>query len=153
MTTIATTTAAKSTSKDLKDAQILMTRYARLNKSRQDLLDSIMEQLTGYEKEMKETEKQLIQIGERNKAAFNNDDNLELNDGYLHIAKITEVLTGKKFNLTDFYHKHPDYVGVTMKVAPIKKAFLDKDQRKELKSMGVDVSTKDKVEVKLRKGS
>jgi len=151
MTTIATTTAAKSTSKDLKDAQILMTRYARLNKSRQDLLDSIMEQLRGYEGEMKETQKQLIEIGERNKAAFNNDGNLELNDGYLHIAKVTEVLTRKKFDLADFYKKHPDFVDVTLKVSPIKKAFLDKDQRKELTALGVDVTTSDKVEVKLRK--
>lgn len=149
-TPTATTTTVK---KDLKQAEELMKRYALLNRSRKDLLDTIMEELKGYEDEMAKTQKALIEIGERNKPAFNADGNLEFDEGYLHIAHNTVVNTKKKFDLAEFAEMKPDMVDIKLKVAPIKKAFLDKDQRKELTSLGVEVDTAEKVEVKLRKGA
>lgn len=153
MTTSTTTTKskAKGKSKDLAEAEVLMTRYARLNQSRKDLLDTIMDQLKGYENEMKETEKKLIEIGERNKPAFDGDGNLDLGDGYLHIARNAKVITGKKFDLAEFHAARPEMVDVTLKLNPIKKAFLDKEQRKELVALGVQIDTVDKVQVILNK--
>lgn len=142
--------AAKTSKKDLKEADVLMTRYARLNQSRKDLLDTIMEEVKAYETEMKETEKKLIDIGERNKVEFNADGNLVFDDGYLHIAKNTVIVTKKKFDLAEFAAAKPDFISVELKTNPIKKAFLDKDQRKELAALGVDLDTKEKIEVKVK---
>jgi hypothetical protein len=137
--------------KILKQAGDLMHRYALLNQSRKDLLDSIMEELKGYEKEMKETEVKLIEIGEKNKLMFNADGNLAFDDGYLHITKNTVVITKKKFDMATFAASQPEMIDIKFRTNPIKKAFLDKDLRKNLTALGVDIDTVEKVEVKVGK--
>lgn len=148
------TTATKKKAKPGKDsvrAEELMTRYALMNKSRQDLLDTIMDELKRYEQGMKETEKELIEIGERNRASFNTEGNWMMEDGYLHIAKTTVAQTGRNFDLAQFAQERPDMIDIKLKVKPIKEAFLDKDQRKELKALGVSVDTRESIEVKITK--
>lgn len=137
--------------KVLKQANDLMHRYALLNESRKDLLDSIMEELKGYENEMKETEAKLIEIGEKNRLMFDDKKNLHLDDGYLHIEESTVVVTAKKFSFAEFLAVHPEMVDYKLKVAPIKKAVLNKDLSKELKKLGVGTDTQEKVKVILQK--
>lgn len=137
--------------KVMKQANDLMHKYALLNESRKDLLDSIMGELKGYEKELKETEAKLIEIGEKNRLLFDDKKNLHLDDGYLHIEESTVVVTAKKFSFAEFLGVHPEMVDYKLKVAPIKKAFLNEDLRKELKTLGVSTDTEEKVKVILSK--
>lgn len=137
--------------KILKQANDLMHKYALLNESRKDLLDSIMEELKGYEKELKETEAKLIEIGEKNRLLFDDKKNLRLDDGYLHIEENTVVVTAKKFSFAEFLAARPEMVEYKLRVAPIKKAFLNEDLRKELKTLGVSTDTLEKVKVILSK--
>lgn len=139
--------------KIMKQANDLMHRYALLNQSRKDLLDSIMEELKGYETELKETEHKLIEIGEKNRLLFDEKDNLHLDDGYLHIEKSTVIVTAKKFSFADFLERRPEMVEYKLMVAPIKKAFLNEDLRKELKALGVSTDTTEKVKVILPKNN
>lgn len=145
------TPALSGTKKVLKHAGDLMHKYALLNQNRKDLLDSIMEELKGYEKELKETELKLIDIGEKNRLLFDADGNLVFDDGYLHVEQSTVIVTSKKFDLGTFLKARPDMVDVTLRVSPIKKAFLDKDLRKELTALGVGTDTTEKVKVILPK--
>lgn len=137
--------------KIMKQANDLMHKYALLNQSRRDLLDSIMDELKGYEKEMKETEAKLIEIGEKNRLLFDEKNNLHLDDGYLHIEESTVIVTSKKFTFAKFLDAHPEMVDYKLKVAPIKKAFLNEDLRKELKTLGVGTDTDTRVTVVLPK--
>jgi hypothetical protein len=151
METVTKPTAKATTKKVLKQADELMQRHAKAIEQRKLLLDSIMVELKVYEMDIKETERQLIEIGEQNKEIFNTDGNLVFDDGYLHIAKNTVVITKKKFDLALFAAAKPDLIDVTLKTNPIKKAFMDKDMRKELVGFGVDVDTVDKVQVICKK--
>lgn len=151
MKTTTATPALTGSKKVLKQAGDLMRKYALLNQSRKDLLDSIMEELTGYEKELKETEAQLIDIGEKNRLLFDTDGNLKFDDGYLHIEESTVIVTSKKFEFGKFLAAQPNLVEYKLCVAPIKKAFLNEDLRKELKALGVSTDTKERVKVILPK--
>lgn len=133
---------------ELKKANALMSKYAALIQQRKDLLDTIMEEMKGIEDGMKQAQLELIELGNEHKASFDSDGNLLLEDGYLHIAKVTEIVTTKKFALKTFAATMPDMIKIEMKVAPIKKAFLDEQQRKELKLLGITIDTSDKMEVK-----
>lgn len=141
--------------KKMKQAEELMHKYALLNRSRKDLLDTIMEELTGYEKEIKETQAKLIEIGEdfrkAGKLHFDQEGNIHFNDGYLHIKSETVVVTSKKFSFAEFLAVHPEMVDYSLKVAPIKKAVLNQDLNKELKKLGVTTDTDEKVQVILAK--
>jgi len=134
-----------------KKVDELMSQYATLNQQRKDLLDSIMPELKVIEEGMKEKQLQLIDLGNENKKSFDDKGNLMLTDGYLHIAKVTQVNLGRKFDLKAFADAFPQMINIEPKVAPIKKAFLDAELRKELKKHGVSVDTDDKMEVKLHK--
>jgi hypothetical protein len=136
---------------ELKKVDTLMSQYAVLNQQRQDLLDTIMPDLKVIEEGMKAKQLKLKEIGEANKESFDEKGNLHLSDGYLHIARSTNVLVGKKFDLSVFAKEKPHMIDIAMKTKPIKDAFLDKDMRKELKALGVDVTTTETVEVKLTK--
>lgn len=129
----------------------LMEKYTELMNARTKLLGTIMEELTVKEKEMKEAQTELIEIGERCKHLFDEKSNWDFETGYLHIAKNTVVKTTRKFDLSTFAKERPEMINVTLKVNPIKKAFLDNAMRKELKSLGVNVDTADTVQVLLKK--
>lgn len=137
-----------------KQAEDLMRKYALLNQSRKDLLDTIIEELTGYEKEMKNAEAKLIEIGEdfrKSGLYYDADGNIHFDDGYLHIEESTVVVTSKKFDFAKFLSEQPNLVEYKLMVAPIKKAFLNEDTRKQLKALGVSTDTKEKVKVILPK--
>lgn len=155
MKTTTATPALTGEKKKLKQAEELMHKYALLNRSRKDLLDTIMDELTGYEKEIKATQVKLIEIGEEFRKAgklnYNADGNIHFEDGYLHIAESTVVVTSKKFSFAEFLAAHPEMVDYTLKVSPIKKAALNKEMSKELKKLGVSTDTTEKVQVILSK--
>lgn len=136
---------------DIDRAEELMNLYAAANEHRTALVESIMEELKAVELSMKETELELIAIGEKNKSKFDAKDNLHLEKGYLHIARKTVILTKKTFDLATFAEERPEMVDYTLKVKPIKDAWLDKNMQKELRALKITVDTTKKVEVKLNK--
>lgn len=140
----------KTKQTDIERAEALMTKFALMNQCRQDLLNSVMEEVKGYEKGIKEAQLELIVIGERNKQKFV-DNNLHLKDGYLHIANNAQVVTGRKFDLKTFAEARPDWIDVELKLKHIKAAWMDKEQNKELRGLGVTVDTEQSIEVKLNK--
>lgn len=141
--------------KKMKQAEELMHKFALLNRSRKDLIDTIIDELTGYEKEIKATEAKLVEIGEdfrkAGKLNYDADGNIHFDDGYLHIEKKTVVVTSKKFTFAEFLAVHPEMVSYDLKVKPIKDAVLNQDLNKELKKLGVSTDTKEKVQVLLAK--
>jgi phosphoenolpyruvate-protein kinase (PTS system EI component) len=135
--------------KDMTTAAALMTKLELLTKSQRDLVETINEELKGYEAGIKEVQKQLIEIGERNRSQFDEKERIVFEEGYLLLSKKTEVKVKKTFDLHEFATAKPNMVSIELKVKPIKDAFLDEDQRKELSAFGVSVTTEKKVQVKL----
>lgn len=133
--------------KDLTRAEELMRTYAQAQANKQALNATIKNELDAYSKTMKEAEAELLQIGERNRAEFDADKNLVFDDGYLHIADSTVVVTTRKFDMAEFHAAHPELIDINLKKGPIKKAFLDKDQRKELMGFGVQTDNEEIMEV------
>jgi hypothetical protein len=125
-----------------------MTTYATVCENRKRLLDSIKNELDAYNKNMKELEAELIEIGNANKDQFDADNNLYLERGYLHIGKQTVVTTSRKFDVSQVLEENPDLVDFKLRVKPVKELFLDKEGRKQLKEFGIKVSTEDVMEVK-----
>lgn len=134
-----------------KKADELMSKYVALLKQRKDLLEPVLEQVKLIEASAKVHQEALIELGNQNKEAFNEEGNYELTDGYLHIAQNAKVVCSKKFDVKAFHQAHPELVVIDLKLAPIKKAFLDANQRKELKAFGVSVDTTSVMEVKPQK--
>jgi hypothetical protein len=145
MTKIKNTTA----NTDLKRAEELMQLYAQITVNKKNLQDTIAEEMKAYNDGLKNYGKELLEIAERNPQAFNTDGNLMLEHGYIHTVSNTVVVTTKKFDAMKFQAECPDMIDLqkALKIAPIKKAFLDKDFRKTLKSLGVDVNTDQSLEV------
>jgi hypothetical protein len=134
-----------------KKAIELMRVYTQSLENKNALMDTIKNELDAYAKNMKEAEEALLAIGEANKDAFGTDGNLDLESGYLHIAKNTVVVKTRKFDLATFMEQKSDLVKWEFKTGDIKKAFLDKDQRKELVALGVQTDVTDTIEVKVNK--
>lgn len=133
-----------------KKANELMCTFAQCKQNKADLMATIKNAMDAYDKNMKEAEEQLLKIGEENKADFI-DGNLQFEDGYLHIANNTVVVMGRKFNLADFMEQKADLVKWELKKGEIKKAFLDKDHRKELIALGVQMDSEETMQVLLNK--
>lgn len=124
-----------------------MRAYAQSQANKKALMDTIKNELDAYAKNMKEAEAELLEIGARNRDEFDTDGNLVFDDGYLHIANSTVVITTRKFDLAEFYAAHPELVDVDLKKGAIKKAFIDKDQRKELMGFGVQTDNEEVMQV------
>lgn len=135
----------------VKKATELMREYAQLTENKKALMATIKNELDAYNQGIKETEEQLIAIGEENRDSFDGDGNLNLEHGYLHIANSAVVVCGKKFNWPDFLEQKGDLVKLAFETGKIKKAFLDKEQRKELIALGVQVDNETCVQVILPK--
>ena len=133
--------------KDLTRAEELMRTYAQSDANKKALMATIKNELDAYNDRMKAAEEELLQIGERNRDQFDTDGNLVFEDGYLHIVTTTDVVTTRKFDLATFHQSHPELLKVEFKKGEIKKAFLDKDQRKELMSFGVQTDNKEVMQV------
>jgi len=146
-----TETLTTSSKKDLKRAEQLMREYATAFDNKKRLQEEIKNEMDAYNESMKKAEKELIEIGIRNPSEFDGDGNLSFNDGYLHITNNAVIITKKKFDVKSFYDAYPDLIDIDLKKGAIKKAFMDKDIRKELKLLGVDVDNEQGMQVLLHK--
>lgn len=136
-----------ATQKDLKRAEELMTIYAQCFENKRALQASIANEMKAYDENMKAAEAELLEIGARNRAAFDEKGNLCFERGYLHIATNTVVEKTRKFDLTAFALQLPDLIDVKLKLAPIKKMWLDKSGQKELRQLGVQIDTQEEIQV------
>lgn len=138
-----------TTHTDLKRAEELMQLFAQITVNKKNLQDTIAEEMKAYNEGLKKTGSELLEIAARNPSAFNTEGNLVLEHGYVHTVSNTVVITTKKFDAMKFQAECPDMIDLqkALKVAPIKKAFLDKDFRKTLKGLGVDVNTEQSMEI------
>lgn len=141
-------TATAAMNKSTKDkANALMREYVQSLENKRNLQATIANELAAYDKNMKEAEAALIELGERYKPNFDADGNLHLEDGYLHIANNTIVETTKKFNLLEFSVAFSDLIDIKLKTAPVKKLWLNKEGNKDLKQYGVRVDTVEVMQV------
>ena len=136
-----------ATQKDIQRAEDLMNIFAQSYANKKALQESIKNEVKAYDKNMEEAEKELLEIGKRNRVAFDKDGNLVLENGYLHIADKTVVLTGKNFDLTTFQEVHPGMVDIKFKVDLIKKAYKHRLLRKDLNKLGIELGTKEEMQV------
>jgi hypothetical protein len=141
------TTTKTTTKKDLQRAEELMRVYAQSEANKKALEATIANELKAYTDNMKEAKQELIEIGERNRDQFDADDNLQLEQGYLHVAKNSVVQTMKKFNMAEFLEQKSDFVKIDFEKARIKKAWNDIDQHNELIELGVQVTTEEEMQV------
>lgn len=144
-----TTATKQSPKKDLTRAEELMRIHAQSLANKKDLFDTIRNEMEAYDKNIKETAEELKQIGERNKAIFDEKGNLQLEHGYLHISNSVVVVQGRKFDLATFHAAHPELVDVELKRGEIKKLFQDKEGRKELISLGIQTDNEQTIQVKV----
>jgi hypothetical protein len=145
-----TTAKQPTTKQDLKRAEELMKVYAQSKANMARLAATIANEVAAYKKNIDESEKELIEIGDRNRHLFV-DSNLKLEDGYLHIANNSVIETTNKFNWTEFLEQKGNLVKIEFEKDKVKKAWLDIDQHNELISFGVQVNTEKVIEVKLPK--
>jgi hypothetical protein len=136
--------------KDLHRAEELMKAYAEFKKEKDSITEQFKESLDPISTSMKEAEKELIEIAKRNRKQFDVDKNLVLEHGYVHIADRTVVKPGENFSWTKFLKKFSDFVEFKFKVTPIKKAFLDGDQRPALVAQDIDLKVEEDFEVKVK---
>lgn len=141
----------KAQANDLKRAEQLMREYAQSAENKKALMESIKNELDSYNKNMKEAEAELLEIGARNRHKFDDKGNLVFADGYLHVVNNTVVVTTRNFDLASFIDDCPDLVDTKLKTAAIKKAFLNEDSRKELARMGVKLDTEESLQVIIAK--
>ena len=134
---------------ELKRANELMQLIAQITVNKKQLQDSIANEMKAYNDGLKKFETELLEIAERNSEEFNEDGNLVLNHGYVHTTNNTVVITGKKFDATKFQSAFPDMIDLmkSLKLSQIKKAFLEKETRKELKALGVDITTEQSLQI------
>lgn len=135
---------------DMARANELMRTYAQSLENKKALEAGIANEMNAYKENMQKAEKELLEIGERNRNLFE-DDNLRFDDGYLHVANNSVVETTKKFSMTDFLEQKGDLVKISFETAKIKKAWLDTDHHNELIALGVQVNTEKVLEVKVNK--
>jgi len=135
---------------DLQRAAELMRVYAELEKEKADISQQFKETLDPITTSMKEAELELIEIGKRNRKEFDVNKNLVFDDGYLHISDTTSVEVGKNFSWKKFLTKFEDMVNTSFKIAPIKKAFMDGDQRAALLDQDIDLKLTEVYQVKVK---
>ncbi len=137
----------------VEEAKRAMEQYANHHRLSQATKARFANEMEKHAEQMKLLGAQLIEFGKANRDSFDEKENLELGDGYLHIEKNTVVLKSKKFDAKEFGKAFPECFDIdkAFKVAPLKKAFLDNGLRKELKSLGVSLDTQDDMKVCLHK--
>lgn len=146
-----TKTVKSNPKKDLNRAAQLMRTLSQASENKKRLLEKIKNELDAYDKNIKEATAELVEIGTRNKKAFDEKGNLNFEQGYLHITNNVVVVTSKKFDLETFHEAHPELMNIELRKGDIRKAFQDKDFRKELISLGVQVDNEQGMQVILNK--
>lgn len=137
--------------KDMQRAEELLKAFAEFQKEKKAIQEEMNERLSPISASMNAAEKELVEIGERHKKAFDKDRNLVFDNGYLHIRETSRVVTDDKvFNMKKFISKYPDFVKTSFNVSGIKKALLDGDQRSKIVAHGVDLKIDKDIEVKVK---
>jgi len=136
-----------------KRAEQVMRVFAQVTENKQKLQATIANEMKAYNENLKEAEKELLEIGATHRGLFDSDGNLDLGDGYLHIANNTVILMKPKFDAKEFAKEFPHMIDMSkaMKTAEIKKACLTESTRKELKKYGVETDTEESMQVLVRK--
>ncbi len=133
--------------KNTKRAEQLMRDYVQTLENKKALQATIANEVKAYDENLKAFGEELLAIGEEHKTEFDGDGNMHFADGYLHIVENTIVVTGKKFDPSEFNKAYPELIDVDFNVGLVKKAFLDVDLRKQLKALGVSVDTEKSMKI------
>jgi hypothetical protein len=128
-------------------AEQLMRDYTQTVENKKALQATIANEVKAYDDNLKKFGEELLALGEEHKAEFDADGNFHLADGYLHIVNSAVVVTKKKFDVGTFNEAHPEFIEITLKKGDIKKAFMDKDLRKELTALGVTMDNEQKITI------
>lgn len=136
---------------EMKRAEQLMRSYAELSREKDSISEQFKEALAPTIASMKAAEEELIEIGKRNRKSFDEDKNLVLEHGYIHIADHTQVKIGDDFSLTKFLKKFSNYVDISFKVAQLKKAWFDGDKRGALMAHDLELKLEDVYQIKVAK--
>lgn len=134
---------------DIKRADQLMRSYAELKREKDSLTEQFNEGLAPTIASMKAAEIELIEIGKRNRKAFDEKGNLMFDDGYIHIAYVTAVQVGNAFSMTKFMKKFSEYVKIDFKIAPMTKAWFDGDERNALMEHDLELKKNEEYQVKV----
>ena len=135
----------KKQKKDMARADVLMTDLFNVKENERKLTSTIANELKAYKEGAASLEKELLEIAKRNPEAFDDDGNWKLIDGYVHISTATKVKIAKKFELAKFLRLKPTLVNWSFKIAQLKKMWLN--NAKELKSLGVKLTTEEELQV------
>jgi hypothetical protein len=133
--------------KDLQRAEQLMKAFKELQAEKEALEAKHKEKISPVLESLKEAEAELIDIGKRNRKAFDDKNNLVLDHGYIHIADKTTVIYGKEFSWKRFVSKFPDHINMSPKIALLKKAFTDADARKPFEKLDIDLKQEEVFQV------
>jgi hypothetical protein len=162
---------------DQHRAEVLMKTFSEITSEYEKLTDEVSEKTKPFidecERQMKPitalyeerfatmkasmeaAKKELIEIGERQKKSrlFGTDGNWTFEGlmHYLHIKQETVPVFGKDFSLDKFIKKAGEYVDVKFKIADLKKALSDGDQRSKFVKLDFDLGFNKVVELKKRK--
>lgn len=124
-----------------------MKAYKELLEEKQALEAKHKEKISPLLENLAEAETELIEIGKRNRKAFDEKGNLVLDHGYIHIADKTTVIYGKDFSWKRFVARFPDHINMSPKIALLKKAFTDADARKPFEKLDIDLKQEEVFQV------
>jgi hypothetical protein len=104
------------------------------------------------ELKMESPERELLEIGKRQrKTMFDTKGNWRFANGiYVHAISVTKAVLGPHFSLAKFRKKFADLIEVNLKIAELKKIFLDGELRKSsgIDKHDIDLTTEETLEVK-----
>jgi hypothetical protein len=132
----------------------LMLKYVENFKMNEDLKTRIKTEQLVLKTNMTDAEVKLLKIANEYKIDFNDKGNFELGEGYLHISKSGNIVLSRKFDAKAFAKKFPTLIDITkaFRLKPITDLLADKNRRKEIKALGVDVTKEEIIEVCVHKG-
>lgn len=144
-----TTITQSAQQKDFKRGEKLMKAYAEFVKEQAELKAKHQEELAPVVASMKEAEKELLEIGARNKKAFDENGRLVFDHGYILKSHSTSIKAGSDFSWKKFFSKFPELVDFSFKTAKVKALFMDGDKRQALVDQDVDLKQVEELVVKI----
>jgi len=131
-----------ATEKEIERAHETLLVYAELQKEKASI-----------DANMKAAKADLEKFAKKYRNKFSENKNFHFGeDGYLHYAEKTEIITDeKKFNFKEFIRKFPLLVETKFKLSEIKKAMLSGDTRKPLEAAGIDLDVKEEFSIVINK--
>lgn len=151
----ATTTAPASESQAeklaLKKAKSDMKKYAKVMAEMATLKESIKSPLDKLSNKAKELTEELAVFGDAMRSKFDAKGRYDLGQGYLLIANNAKIETKEDFDIVEFSEDFPEMVEMSLKLKPIKDAWLNDEEREQIQEAGVTLCTEKPIEVKLYK--